>query len=802
MKYQFGEFVLDTGTGSLIGPEGPVSLRRQTFRLLEVLLEHAPELVDHNSLLDQAWGRTALSPNVLPQAISELRQALGDQPQAPRYIETLHRRGYRIACPVEINTQPGPPASTPHKPNHAPAEKASPWLATTTALMVLVVLSIGYFWWQESADRRWLEREALPQIRAEVENDVAEAWRLARQARQRVRSNPQLDQLWLDISLPAALDSQPEGALIEMRAYHGGDSDWIALGRTPLEDLRLPLAQMRLRASLDGYVPLEAAPNLLPLPEPITLHRPEDTPDGMVFVSGGPVTYHGVRQEVPDFWIARYEVTNEEYLAFVEDNGYHRPEFWLEPVVIDERELGFGELMQRLVDQTGRPGPATWMLGHYPDGLDRHPVNGISWYEAMAYARWAGKQLPSVFHWSRAAGLGTAQAANFSGILDRSNFSRRGTVAVGSLAGLGAFGTYDMAGNVREWCLNASGPLRHSLGAGYNDAPYQFRDVNAFDPLERSSAMGLRLMLQESPFDDALAMEFDLVERVINEPVDDQTFALYARLYDYDPTPLEARIESIDDNHRAWRRERISFAATYPGERVSAQLFLPRHASPPYQTVVHWPGGDAMLVAHSRDAGLIQIEPFLRSGRAVLYPVYQGTFERRQTLLPGPMTTRDLLIQQMKDMRRSIDYLETRDDIDTDRLLFHGISFGGIRAPYALAVEPRFRTAILVSAGLVATSHLPPEIHQPDYIARVSLPILMINGRHDFTFPYETAQRPFFDLLATPPEHKRLIVIDAGHLPQGYTEVSRAILDWTDQWLGEVPPGPVPARYLAAEHSE
>jgi DNA-binding winged helix-turn-helix (wHTH) protein len=111
MNFHFGEFVLDRRTGLLTGPDGELPLRRQTYRLLEVLLENAPELVNRDRLLDEAWGRTALSPNVLPQAISELRQVLGDNSQAPRYIETMHRRGYRIICPVEL-IGPEPEAGT------------------------------------------------------------------------------------------------------------------------------------------------------------------------------------------------------------------------------------------------------------------------------------------------------------------------------------------------------------------------------------------------------------------------------------------------------------------------------------------------------------------------------------------------------------------------------------------------------------------------------------------------------------------------------------------------------------------
>ena len=795
MIYNFGDFTLDSRVGSLIGPEGSISLRRQAFRLLEVLLDHAPDLVDRDTLLDEAWGRTALSPNVLPQAISELRQALGDQAQSPRYIETLHRRGYRVICPVErLQESPGIASPVTASSEPEPGEPATPPTSSVTtrlaflglAACILALTALSINWNRQTSEQRWLQNKALPEIRALIEEDVTRAWRLAKAARDRVGSDPQLEQLWLDLTLPASFYSEPEGAEVLVDSYSTSDQGWLSLGRTPLDEVRLPLAQLRLRVELEDHVPIEAAPSLLPVPAPLRLHRPEETPPGMVFVPGGPVTYYRERRELPDYWIDRYEVTNRQFLEFIDDGGYRRPELWPDAVNTDGTELDFDQLMVLLVDATGMSGPSTWQLGTFPEGEEDHPVNGISWYEAMAFANWAGKQLPTVFHWFRAAGFGTAQVANFSGIIDASNFNGRGTVAVGSLDGLGPYGTYDMAGNVREWCLNNSGPMRHSLGAGYLDVSYQFRDINAFDPLHRTSAMGMRLMMQSSAMAENLADEIEMAERLINELVDDATFALYARMYDYDPSPLDAVVEEVDDSHRSWRRERVSFTAAYSGERVTAQIFLPRNSSPPYQTIVHWPGGDALLVGSSRDAGLIQVEPFLRTGRAVVYPVYQGTFERRQTLLPGPFTMRNLLIQQVKDLRRTIDYLETRDDIDLDRLAYHGISYGGTRAPYALANENRFRTAILVSAGLVPTQHLPPELHMPDFISRITLPVLMINGRHDFNFPYETSQRPFFELLGTPPENKRLIALDWGHLPPGYTDVIRAMVTWTDRWLGDV----------------
>ena len=88
MRYRFAEFTLDTDRETLAGPHGAIALRRRAFALLVTLLEEAPALVTHDRILDRVWGHDALSPNVLPQTVSEIRQALSDSAQAPRLIET------------------------------------------------------------------------------------------------------------------------------------------------------------------------------------------------------------------------------------------------------------------------------------------------------------------------------------------------------------------------------------------------------------------------------------------------------------------------------------------------------------------------------------------------------------------------------------------------------------------------------------------------------------------------------------------------------------------------------------------
>ena len=137
-----------------------------------------------------------------------------------------------------------------------------------------------------------------------------------------------------------------------------------------------------------------------------------------------------------------------------------------------------------------------------------------------------------------------------------------------------------------------------------------------------------------------------------------------------------------------------------------------------------------------------------------------------------------------KDLRRSIDYLETRDDIDTDRLAYYGVSWGGRIAPIMLVLENRFNTAILYVAGL-RFQRSRPEADPFNFLPRVTLPVLMLNGKNDFYFPIETSQEPFFELLGTPANQKKWLVFEGSHTVPN-TDLVRESLTWLDIYLGPV----------------
>jgi eukaryotic-like serine/threonine-protein kinase len=178
VKFRFGDFVLDQETGRLLGPAGEVRLRPQAFRMLEVLAEQAPKILSQEELLDRVWGVEHLSPASVKQAVSEVRQALGDDPARPSLIETVHRRGYRFIAPVEriedeivVMVQAPPPVQAPLPPP-APLRPSRLHLAAVLVVLVLTGLSALALVHRPVPQTQPLEAPA-PAVQASVRPTVA-----------------------------------------------------------------------------------------------------------------------------------------------------------------------------------------------------------------------------------------------------------------------------------------------------------------------------------------------------------------------------------------------------------------------------------------------------------------------------------------------------------------------------------------------------------------------------------------------------------------------------------------------------
>lgn len=143
------------------------------------------------------------------------------------------------------------------------------------------------------------------------------------------------------------------------------------------------------------------------------------------------------------------------------------------------------------------------------------------------------------------------------------------------------------------------------------------------------------------------------------------------------------------------------------------------------------------------------------------------------------------MLNGSQDIGRAIDYLETRDDIDMQRLAYMGQSLGAGAGAIMTAMEPRFKASVFVAGGLHGFRP-EPLADALNFVPRVKIPTLMVTGKHDFYFPYETSQKPLFDLLGTPEAYKRHKAFDSGHMPREIAELQKEVLDWLDLHLGAV----------------
>ncbi|MEJ2189743.1 MAG: SUMF1/EgtB/PvdO family nonheme iron enzyme, partial [Acidobacteriota bacterium] len=683
------------------------------------------------------------------------------------------------------------------------------------AMVTLVLLSfLGVRLAKNRAEVRWAKETALPEIARLIDdNDVwrnlVPAYRLAEEAEAVLGDDPDLATLFSRCSLRIDVRSEPPGALVSMKEYSDPDAEWSPLGVAPLEGVRVPIGIFRWKIEKEGFETVYAASStwdiggtdiVAPYNLVRTLDEEGSIPPGMVRVPRTE-TESGT---LDDFFIGRYEVTNREYRDFMDAGGYRMREYWRHPFVRDGQELGWDEAMTLLVDRTGQPGPAAWVGGEYPEGQDSYPVNGLSWYEAAAYAEYAGKSLPTAAHWDVARGgltpmLQWPQLGGFAIFAPFCNFGGRGPVEVGSLPNYTAYGAYDLPGNVREWCWNEAPGGRVVRGGSWEDNSYQFEEERGIPAMDRSAGNGIRLAFY--PDANALpeeAFAFRNLQRPVDlrsrPPVSDAVFKVYREQFDYDPRPLDARVESRVENPSGWVLEKVSFNAAYGDERIPAYLFLPEATSPPYQTVVYFPGAASAWMPSSADLeNYYEFTMFLsflvRNGRAVLYPVYSGTFERSNPELLALDQNRDshayteYCVQLVKDVRRSIDYLESREDIDSGGLAYYGMSWGASLASVVTAVEDRFRASVLVAGGIDGTGR--PEISDYNYVTRVRVPTLILNGRYDTYCPPETCSQTVLDLLGTPAEDKRLILYETDHIPPR-TGYIKEILAWLDHYLGPV----------------
>ncbi|MGQ9576871.1 MAG: formylglycine-generating enzyme family protein, partial [Thermoguttaceae bacterium] len=242
------------------------------------------------------------------------------------------------------------------------------------------------------------------------------------------------------------------------------------------------LAEQQFRRALEA---LASGMALVPEGEVVLAPIEEDPEEDEQQAETLPVCRGRVIRVEP-FFLDRYPVTNAQFYEFVAGGGYQEAALWdptILPAVLD------------FVDQTGMPGPRYWKNGHYPRDQHDHPVVGVSWYEAAAYARWVGKRLPTDAEWVKAGSWPVNLSPTtrvqrrypWGDAMDRSRANLwgsgpNGTVPVTAFAeGVSVGGVYQLIGNVWEWTRGNFPPSDANRGDWILETPMKSIRGGAFN---------------------------------------------------------------------------------------------------------------------------------------------------------------------------------------------------------------------------------------------------------------------------------------------------------------------------------
>ena len=722
---------------------------------------------------------------------------------------SVAQSGAEVAASAPPSVMPDPIAKT--KPVARTQVPKKTWLnrragIAVSGIVLLASVIAGGWVYVDRNSKAVFVAGALPRIEEMVtKRQYLPAFQLANEVERAGGADILTKVLRDEYSREVSIQSDPPQAVVALRAY-GSEAALLQLGATPLEKIRVPRGLIEFQVTLAGYRPSTLVTFAGTGQQFRFALLAETSPDAdMVPVSAGDVQLPTVqwvqpasKVTLPRFLIDRTEVSNRDYARFVKADGYAKQEYWKQPFRDGAKEIPFETAMQRFRDVTGRAGPSSWKLGSFPDGEEDFPVRGISWYEADAYLTFAGKQLPTIYHWYR-ADTGNNLVYFPSVVLPLSNFDGKAPRKVAEGKSFGAFGAINMAGNVREWVSN---PLENGqrmlLGGAWTDPSYVYMQPARRDGFDRSPENGVRGMKQvgSEPIPEVAYAKLPLrplidVTRI--KPATDAEYTVFTRLFERRHVALEAKTEAVDESSPHWARHKVSYAAGYGSDRIWSYLYLPRNAKPPFQTIIHMGGAASFaarpFVANSDLATWPVVEMLVRGGRAVMVPIWKGSYERNDgynSPQADNAAVREKIGQWVNELGQSIDYLQSRPDIDVERIAYNGFSHGAAWAPNFLALEPRLKTGILLLGGIGTRQHS-ADINPVSYAPRVKVPVLMLNTRNDAFFPYETGQLTLFNLLGTSANQKLHRIFPGGHSLYGwYDDMVREHYDWLDKTLGPV----------------
>ena len=667
----------------------------------------------------------------------------------------------------------------------------------------LVLLFTGY----GTGSYIWVNNFMLPQVKEYISNDDnVSAWLTSSRINSFAPFFSSVSENSDDISALANIKIQQDGVSVSWKAY-GQNDEWRFLGKSPLKSVRLPKGILKFKLEKEGYETTffsSSNPSLKlynsPFdpgwsPDPISLQIEGSVPAGMIYIQGGnfvpALTGQGVDPVfLHPFYIDKFEVTNQEFKEFLDAGGYENAQYWVEMDFIKEGvSLSFEEAKSIMIDSTGMTGPAGWEVGTYIQGTENMPVTGISWYEALAYARYKGNILPPMFHWAKAAFPPDEIISPISPkLLKLANFSKERIEVVGQ--GEGAYGTFDMAGNAKEWVWNIFGGRGLTLGGAFDEPTYLASQTSPEPRMNRSLKNGFRTVRlinprDLNPYGDPIQTQAPR-DLSFYKPMNDEVFNVYSRSYQVSSSKPKYDEIYIDESHPVWTKERISLDVGYNNEKMDLLIFRPKQVYGSSSPVIVHPGANYYTTPPEIDdinPGEFSLDFLIKSGKTLVWPAWKGSLNRMPDNRGSSEDTlrrfRNQFVAWVEDTDKTLDYLETRPDIDTDNIFYLGMSYGALFNTHTLLFEDRYKGAILYVGGAFPT--YPPLVDGINHLPRIKTPFLMLNGEQDYLVP-KSAANFFYQSTGTAIEDKKIVFYDSGHWPLPRNQMIKETLSFIEKY--------------------
>ena len=659
-------------------------------------------------------------------------------------------------------------------------EKKSKIKLILGVILTGLVLLIFIYFFRKINNNQTLVNEIIPKlIETYDEGKIAESFNKAKELLKEYPNNDIIKSYFDKSSKYAYLKTDTDG--IEVNILYPGDSTYHFIGKTPLDSFLVPNIwadqshKLKLIHNDIEYIQkgkdwhnYRFPDSSIDIPEN---HKAFLGTDPWMFLQG--INFEDIK--LSSFSIAVNEVSNKDFQEFVDAGGYENPSYWDFPIQIGNKIYDFNSTVKLFTDRYNKLGPANWSYGKYPSGLDNQPVTGISWFEARAFAEFKNLNLPNIFQWTYASGIPDNVFVVDQSVINDSNYDssqlREVSDENGSYNGLNNIG-----GNVKEWVLNPNGNKKEKysiMGGAFNESAYTFNNYYSLSAFDRSIGNGFRL--SKNLTNNQSELDYDIIPNFQRnfdelENISDEVFEVYKSQFDYNKN-LDSKTTNIDNFQDGYSAQKFEMETTYKSdESLYGYIVYSNKFKNKYDPVIVYPNAGSIGANSDEwlpESLLNQYKYLIDEGYAIIHPIYHNTFGREKTIrtfwASDSEDYKNTIIKIGQDYKRSLDYIESRNDFNFDNMSYFGYSWGSTTSNYLLAIDDRIKAAVICVGGLMLQKSR-KEVEAHYYIRRINTPILHIIGKEDGIFGYEENYKPWKKFIGTPKDKLKLIELEnVGH---------------------------------------